>query len=88
MPCKFRIKPIHNIDETYQIALSEIQRLGAKYVGDSTGGKFDLKIIGMRFKGSIQVEGNIIIVEIIDKPLLIPCSFIENSTKQYVANLR
>ncbi len=88
MACKFRIKPNQNIEETYQIALREIQRLGAKYVGDDTGGKFDLEIIGMRFKGIVKVLGKIIIVEILDKPLLIPCALIESSTKQYVANLK
>lgn len=87
MPCKFRIKPKQNIEETYQIALQEIKSFGVKYIGDHTGGKFDLEILGLRFKGIIQIEGNIILVEIIDKPLLIPCSIIESSTKDYVANL-
>lgn len=88
MPCKFRIKPNHNIEDTYAIALQEIIRLGAKYDGDQTGGKFDLTIIGMRFKGIITVQGNMILVEIVDKPLLMPCALIESSTKQYVANLK
>ena len=88
MPCKFRIRPNQNIAETYEIALSEIKRLGAKYDGDQTGGKFDLEIVGMRFKGKIQVQGNIILIEIVDKPLLNPCALIESSTKQYVANLK
>ncbi len=75
------------MDETYAIALQEIIKLGAKYDGDHTGGKFDLTIVGMRFKGFIEVRGSMIVVEILDKPMLIPCALIESSTKQYVANL-
>lgn len=87
MPCKFRIRPTQDIDATYQIALREIKRFGAKYDGDETGGRFDLKILGLRFRGIARVEGDIIVVEITDKPILIPCSIIESSTKQYVADL-
>lgn len=87
MPCKFRIRPKQEIGDTYHVALREIKRFGAKYDGDETGGRFDLKILGLRFKGIARVEGNVIAVEIKEKPLLIPCSLIETSTKEYVANL-
>ena len=87
MSCKFTIKPKIDIKATYQIALKEIKRLGAKYEGDSTGGKFKIEIFGMRFKGLIGVEGDIIMVEITDKPLLMPASLIKTSVKRYVKDL-
>ncbi len=36
MPCKFRIKPNHNMEETYDNALQEIIRKWAIYDGDSS----------------------------------------------------
>ena len=50
MACKFKIRTTQDLDATYQIALKEIKRFGAKYDGDDTGGRFDLKILGLRFK--------------------------------------
>jgi len=88
MPCNFKIKPKQDMAQTYQIALREIKRLNVQYIGDDEGGKFKLELLGMGFKGKIEVQGNYILVEIIDKPLLIPCSLIESSIKDYVANLK
>jgi hypothetical protein len=84
MSCNFRIAPKQDINTVYQIALQEIERLGAKFKGDERGGSFELEILGMRFKGIIQVESNIIVVNLTDKPLLVPCSLIESSVKSYV----
>jgi hypothetical protein len=88
MSCKFSIKTKQDIAETYQIALREIERFGATYNGDTNGGSFKLEVLGMQFKGHIQVEGNTLIVKLTDKPLLVPCSVIESSVKAYVDNLK
>ena len=88
MACNFSIISKQNIDQTYQIALREIEQFGAKYEGDATGGSFGVNILGMTFKGIVMVEGTVILVEITDKPLLVPCSFIESSVKSYMANLK
>jgi len=88
MACNFSIISKQNIDQTYQIALREIKQFGTKYEGDATGGRFGVDILGMTFKGIVKVEGAVILVEITDKPLLIPCSFIESSLKNYMANLQ
>lgn len=88
MSCKFSLKPKQDLEATYRIALREIERFGARYNGDATGGSFELEILGMRFKGLIQVESNIIVVNLTDKPLLVPCSLIESSVKGYVDTLQ
>ena len=88
MSCNFSLKQKQDIAETYQIALREIERFGATYNGDANGGSFKLEVLGMRFKGNIQVEGNSIVVKLTDKPLLVPCSVIESSVKAYVDNLQ
>lgn len=88
MSCKFSIKTKQDIAETYQIAVREIERFGATYNGDANGGSFKLEVVGMVFKGHIQVEGNTIDVTLTGKPLLVPCSVIESSVKTYVDNLK
>ena len=88
MACNFKIISKQNIDETYQIALREIEHFGVKYDGDATGGRFGVNILGMTFKEIVKVEGTVILVEITDKPLLVPCSFIESSVKNYMTNLK
>lgn len=88
MSCKFSLKPKQDLETTYRIALREIERLGAQYNGDATGGSFELEVLGMRFKGIVQVESNIIVVNLTDKPLLVPCSLIESSVKGYVETLQ
>ncbi|MGF7080355.1 hypothetical protein [Mucilaginibacter sp. UYCu711] len=88
MSCKFSIKTKQDIAETYQIALREIERFGASYNGDANGGNFELEVLGMRFKGTIQVKSNIIVVNLTDKPMLVPCSLIESSVKSYVDTLQ
>ncbi len=87
MSCNFKIDPKRDIDTVYQIALQEIERFGAKYNGDEKGGDFVLYLLGMRFKGRIRIEGNIILVELIDKPLLVPCTVIRSAVEKYVATL-
>ena len=88
MRCNFKIAPKQDINTVYQIALQEIERFWAKYKGDERGGSFELEVLGMRFKGNIQVESNIIVVNLTDKPLLVPCSLIESSVKGYVDTLQ
>lgn len=88
MSCKFSLKPKQDLEATYQIALREIERFGAQYNGDANGGSFELEVLGMHFKGSIQVESDIIVVNLTDKPLLVPCSLIESSVKDYVDTLQ
>jgi hypothetical protein len=87
MSCNFKIALKRDVNTVYQIAIQEIERFGAKYEGDETGGDFVLNVLGMRFKGFIEVESNIIVVNVTDKPLLVPCSFIESNVKKYVASL-
>lgn len=87
MSCNFRIAPNQDINTVYKILIHEIIRFGAKYNGDETGGDFTLDVLGMRFKGSVQVESDIIFVNLTDKPLLVPCSFIESNVKKYVNSL-
>jgi hypothetical protein len=43
MRCNFRIAPKRYIHTVYHIALREIERFGAKYNGDETGGDFELE---------------------------------------------
>ena len=50
------------------------------------GGCIPMKIF-YAFVGKIEVQGNYLQVEIDGKPLLIPCSLIESSVKDHVANL-
>ncbi|TDG34827.1 hypothetical protein EZJ43_16610 [Pedobacter changchengzhani] len=88
MACSFKIKPKYDIEQIYQIALREIKRFKVDYKGDDKGGNFKLKLFEMVFKGKIGIEGNYIVVQIIEKPFLIPCSLIETSIKKYVADLK
>ena len=87
MPCIFKLRPKRNPAEVYEIALGEIRKFGAKYTGDSNGGKFEIEILKMTSKGKVSATDKVIIVEVTEKPLLIPCSLIETSIKNYFSCL-
>ena len=55
--------------------------------GDERGGDFVVYVLGMSFKGRIWIEGDIILVELTNKPLLVPCTVIRSAVEKRVATL-
>lgn len=83
--CKFLFNFNGDPNILYQRALSEAQKYGAKIDGGLEGGSFHITILGGNYRGSYQLQGSTIIVELYSKPLFIPCSLIESIVGNYLA---
>ncbi len=77
MTCKFRIQTSINKDELYSWVVTEVRYYNALLDGDQNEGSFNIQLIGGSFIGSYKVIDKNIEVEIVSKPLFIPCSTIE-----------
>lgn len=78
MSCKFSV----TINDTPQNILSKaraaIQSQNGVLTGNENEGSFEVNVLGNFIKGSYQIQGSQMHLEITDKPFFVPCSMIEN----------
>ncbi len=55
-----------------------IKSQNGTFTGDENTGHFDVSVFGNTVKGSYSVNGQILEIEITEKPFLVPCSMIES----------
>ncbi len=82
--CNFSIPFTGNVEELIASATAAITRAGGNFQGNITSGSFEIQtfmgeIAGLYAAGNSQLD-----VEIIKKPMLVPCSEIENQLRKYL----
>lgn len=78
--CNFSIPFSGSADEVYNKAKAAVEKQGGNFNGDNNGGSFNINVFG-NISGSYTVSGNQLDIVIEDKPMMIPCSAIENVLK-------
>lgn len=78
--CSFSIPFSGSAEQIYQKAKSAVEKQGGSFNGDMNGGNFTISVFGT-ITGSYTVSGQNLQIEIEDKPMMIPCSAIENALK-------
>jgi hypothetical protein len=81
--CNFSISFSGTPEEVYNKAKAAVEKQGGSFNGDANSGNFSISVFGT-ISGSYVVSGNQLNISIEDKPMMIPCSAIENVLKSQI----
>ncbi|MFL5742188.1 MAG: hypothetical protein ACJ75B_18335 [Flavisolibacter sp.] len=81
--CNFSIPFSGTAQEVYSKAKAAVEKQGGNFNGDSNSGNFSINVFGT-ISGSYSVSGQSLEISIEDKPMMIPCSAIENVLKSQI----
>ena len=76
--CNFSIPFTKPVEEILAKAKETVESQQGTFTGDSTKGNFDITVFGNTIVGKYVVEGNVLNIDITDKPFMVPCSMIES----------
>ena len=81
--CNFSIGFTGSADDVFNKAKAAVEKQGGNFSGDNSSGQFSINVFG-NISGSYTVSGNQLDIVIDDKPMMIPCSAIENVLKSQI----
>jgi hypothetical protein len=76
--CNFNIPFYEPVTVVIAKAKAAIQSYNGTLNGDETSGDFGITIYGNTIKGTYAVTGQVLNLNITNKPFFVPCSTIEN----------
>ena len=82
--CNFSIPFSGSAEDVFSKAKAAVERQGGSFNGDASNGNFSINVFGT-ISGSYTVAGNQLNILIEDKPMMIPCSAIENVLKNQIS---
>jgi hypothetical protein len=82
--CNFSITFSGSAEDVFGKARAVVERQGGSFNGDASNGSFSINVFGT-ISGSYTVAGNQLNIVIEDKPMMIPCSVIENVLKNQIS---
>lgn len=82
--CNFSIPFSGSAQNVYSKAKNAVETQGGSFNGDAASGNFSINVFGT-ISGSYTVSGNQLNIVIEDKPMMIPCSAIENVLKSQIS---
>lgn len=85
MACEFSVPFQGAPDSVLAKARTAVEGQGGSFSGDSTGGVFDVTVIGNSIKGTYSVSGQNLAIRILSKPFFLPCSTIEGFLKNQLS---
>ena len=77
MSCNFKIPFTSPLNELVEKARSVVESQNGNFNGNEQEGSFDVTLMGNYVSGSYRVIGNELHVDIIDKPMFVPCAMIQ-----------
>jgi hypothetical protein len=72
-------------DETVAKARGAIEKFGGTFDGDTSRGNLVASTPAGKVKGTYQVQGQTITIDIIDKPFVVPASVIEAQIRKFLS---
>ena len=78
MPCKFTLTFTGPVETAVGKAKSAVESQNGIFNGDTNSGNFEVTVFGNTIKVNYMVTGQVINLEITDKPFFVPCSTIES----------
>lgn len=82
--CNFSIPFSGSAEDVFSKAKAAVEKQGGNFSGDVNSGNFNINVFGT-ISGSYAVSGNQLNIVIEDKPMMIPCSAIENVLKNQIS---
>lgn len=77
MSCKFSVTFSEPVESAVLKAKNAVESQSGIFNGDVNRGEFEVTVFGNNIKGNYTVEGQILNIEITDKPFFVPCNMIE-----------
>lgn len=77
MACKFSVNFSEPVDSALLKAKNAIESQSGNFNGDENNGQFEVTVFGNHIKGNYTVEGQVLHINITDKPFFVPCNMIE-----------
>lgn len=78
MSCKFNVTFNEPAESAIEKAKAAVESQSGTFNGDTVSGDFAVNVFGNNIKGNYLVEGQLLNIEITDKPFFVPCSMIES----------
>jgi len=78
--CNFSIPFTGTADDVFNKAKSAVEKQGGSFSGNNSGVNFSINVFGT-ISGTYTVAGQNLDISIDEKPMMIPCSAIENVLK-------
>jgi len=82
--CNFSIAFTGSPDDVFNKAKAAVEKQGGSFTGDNSGGNFSINVFG-NISGTYRVSGQNLEISIEEKPMMIPCSAIENVLKGQIS---
>lgn len=82
--CNFSISFSGSHEDVYNKAKAAVVKQGGSFTGDSSHGSFSINVFGT-ISGTYSVSGQQLNISVEEKPMMIPCSAIENVLKGQIS---
>ena len=77
MSCKFSVTFSEPVESAVLKAKNAVESQSGTFTGDVNRGEFEVTVFGNNIKGNYTVSGQVLNIEITDKPFFVPCNMIE-----------
>ena len=77
MSCKFSVNFSEPAESAVLKAKNAVESQSGKFNGDVNSGEFEVTVFGNNIKGNYTVAGQVLNIDITDKPFFVPCNMIE-----------
>lgn len=78
MSCKFSVTFSEPVESAVEKAKNAVESQSGIFNGNVNGGNFEVTVFGNNIKGNYSVAGQVLDIEITDKPFFVPCNMIES----------
>lgn len=85
MSCKFEIPFSEDVNQALEKARNAVESQNGVFTGDTSSGNFELNVFGNFIKGNYSIAGQLLNLEITDKPFFVPCNMIESYLKKQIS---
>jgi hypothetical protein len=87
-PCRFQFDFPGKAETLVETIRTHVARAGGSLTGTASSGSFLLSTPIGNFRGSYEVSGQTIVLEVADRPFFVPCSAIEAKLAEYIRDAR
>lgn len=78
MSCKFSLTFSEPVESAVTKARNAVESQSGIFNGNEQSGQFEVTVFGNNIKGNYTVEGQLLSIEVTDKPFFVPCNMIES----------
>lgn len=84
MACNFQLPFSSPVDEAVDRARKAVESQNGTFEGDINSGNFEVSVFGNLIKGNYTINGQVLDLVVISKPVFVPCSMIESFLKKEI----